>query len=96
MKVTLPLTLTFVKLFPATGLNIGKTLKVLRTSPPPSAPIGLLVLLGLPTFIRNLYHARHPILLRAAGMVSFVVASHLMSGFTTLGRLTAAMLCNEA
>ena len=46
--------------------------------------------------MRNPHHARHPILLRAAIMVRFVVASHYVTGFITFGRLTTAMLCNEA
>lgn len=69
---------------------------VLRTPPPPSAIGSQPILLGLPMFMRNLYYACHPILLRAAMMVLIVVASHHVSGFTILGRLTTAMLCHEA
>jgi hypothetical protein len=52
--------------------------------------------LGDPMFMCLPHYTRHPVLLRAAILVHTAVASQYVSGFTTFGRLTTAMLCNEA
>ena len=66
---------------------LSQVSSVLRASPPPSAIIGKLILLGLPKFIRFPYYARHPILHRTALQVLIVVSSLQVAGFAPYRRL---------
>lgn len=52
--------------------------------------------LGDPMFMCLPHYTRHPVLLRAAILVRFTVSSQYVSGFAIFGRLTTAVLRNEA